>query len=491
LAKQRIAVLGLGRFGRSLVQHLAGKVELVVVDRDPAKVEAIARADWKPDCPVRFDTTDRTVMEQFVRGVDVCVVAFGENIQASLLTTLIVSQPAMNVKSVVARALDEEHAQILRAILRTGEKAGAGQGQSRVIQPEQEAGEHLARSLLNPDLESLVEAEEGPSIFALRAQRALHGLSVWGRDLEATLLLVSRTLPDGTEDHFVPKGDTVIEPGDSVCFYGSEQARELIEEAGLFAAPTETEAPVRKVAIVGLGRFGRAVHSVLQEQGGVELIVLDRNEKRAREVGGCMVDASSEAALREAGVDRADACVVCIGKDDFNAAVLATRAVANLGVKTILTRAQTEEQAQILQAILAERKEVRSQVIQPEREAGQHQARWLVYPGLKLYAPAGPGLVVVDVRVPHRLSGRTLQDLALPPRFNFRVVQIQRGPEDDQRRFKPGARTAVLEGDVLRLLGPEKNLTFLLEEITADEEQNTRRSTFWNRISRVFRRDEG
>jgi trk system potassium uptake protein TrkA len=477
MSKQRIAVLGLGRFGRSLAQNLAGKAELVVVDRDPDKVDAITREEWRPDCPVRFDTTDQAVMEQFVRGVDTCVVAFGENFQASLLTTLIVCKAEMEVKTVVARAQTREHAEILRAILRNHP------GQGRVFQPEQEAGELLARSLVNPDLESLIETEGGPSIFTLRAQKALHGLSVWGRDLEATFLLVSRRLPDGTEVHFVPHGDTVIEAGDWVCLYGSEQARESIEEAGLFA-PGEGERAVRKVVVVGLGRLGRALCEELKEEGGVEVIGLDRDPERAGEVHGRVLDASSESALRKAGVAEADVCVVTIGKDDFNAAVLTTRAAANLGVKTVVARAQTLEQAQILEAILAEYKETRSRVIQPEYEAGEYQARWLVYPGLKFYAPAGPGLVVVDVQVSRRLSGRTLVQLALPPRFDFRVVQVTRGPSDDVRRFEPGANTAVLQGDILRLLGPEKNLTALLEEMTderARDRQDASLARLWAR----------
>ena len=88
-------VIGLGRFGGSIVRELnALDMDVMAIDHDENRVNEysdIAHA-------VVADTTDEAVMKSLgIRNFDHVIVAIGENIQSSTLTTLILKE--LGVKS--------------------------------------------------------------------------------------------------------------------------------------------------------------------------------------------------------------------------------------------------------------------------------------------------------------------------------------------------------------------------------------------------------
>ena len=82
---QRIAVLGLGRFGMNLAHLLElNRVEVIAVASNHALVEEIKDDVTLAVC---MDSTDEDALASHeVHQADVCVVAIGENFEASLLT---------------------------------------------------------------------------------------------------------------------------------------------------------------------------------------------------------------------------------------------------------------------------------------------------------------------------------------------------------------------------------------------------------------------
>jgi trk system potassium uptake protein TrkA len=224
---QRVAVIGLGRFGTALARQLARSgAEVIAADMDMELVN-----DLRDDVAVavRIDSTDRLALEaQEIDTVDAAVVAIGENFEAALLTTVILKK--LGVPRIVCRAQTEFHAEIFRQI-----------GATEVIQPEVQAGERLGHSLANPQLEDLVPLGEGYTLIELRAPREFQGKSLKALALRQTygVNLISIRRPTGipTADkdsndsknggyHVigVPRSEELIEPGDVLIVVGSDEA---------------------------------------------------------------------------------------------------------------------------------------------------------------------------------------------------------------------------------------------------------------------------
>ncbi|MBX3440474.1 MAG: TrkA family potassium uptake protein, partial [Planctomycetaceae bacterium] len=190
-------------------------------DRHPQLV-----TDIKDDVAlaVRLDSTDRdALLSQDIDKVDVCVVAIGENFEASLLTTVLVKE--MGIPKIICRAQTALHAEIFRQI-----------GASQVIQPEQAAGLQVARQLANPQLADVIPLSADFSLIELKAPREFHGKSVENIGLRAKYqvnLVVIMRPQEGAEvipgrdrpmQTRVPRPDDVIRPDDTLILVGANES---------------------------------------------------------------------------------------------------------------------------------------------------------------------------------------------------------------------------------------------------------------------------
>lgn len=218
----RIAIIGLGRFGMSLARHLAASgAHVIAIDRNANLVNEIKD---EVDLTVRLDSTDQAALtSQEIHKVDVLVVAIGENFEAALLTTVIAKK--LGVPRIICRAQTQFHEEIFRQI-----------GAHEVIQPEAQAGEHLARTLAHPHIEDFIELGDGVTLLELRAPATFVGKTLqdlalrtrYGVNLVAIKRIESLTR-DGTvvEEQrvlSVPRADDVIQPGDVLDIVGSDEA---------------------------------------------------------------------------------------------------------------------------------------------------------------------------------------------------------------------------------------------------------------------------
>jgi trk system potassium uptake protein TrkA len=218
---QKVAVIGLGRFGMALSRQLgASGVQVLAMDRSP---QLVAEVKDHVDLAVRLDSTDRqALLSQEVDKVDVGVVAIGENFEAALLTTALLKQ--LGVPLIICRAQTEVHARIFQQI-----------GADRVIQPEQETGSQLARQLANPHLVDFIRLADGFTLIEIEAPRAFQGKSI--RDLglraryDVNLVVLRRAIPGAADDQgkplervIVPTPDEVIQPYDVLVVVGPDEA---------------------------------------------------------------------------------------------------------------------------------------------------------------------------------------------------------------------------------------------------------------------------
>ena len=119
-------------------------------------------------------------------------------------------------------------------------------------------------------------------------------------------------------------------------------------------------------AVIGLGRFGRNVALTL-EQNGHQVLGIDENEELVQELApyltqAVILDSTSMEALKAVDIMSFDTVVVAIGTD-FEANILTTVLLKELGVNRVICKAPTLQQEKILQRLGAD------EVVMPERES--------------------------------------------------------------------------------------------------------------------------
>lgn len=219
---RRVAVIGLGRFGMVLAKQMAASgAQVIAIDRDKVLVEEVKD---NVDVAVRLDSTDQLALEsQDIDKCDICVIAIGENFEAALLTTVIVRN--LGVPRVICRAQTQVHADIFRQI-----------GVEEVIQPEMQAGEDLARKLVNPQIEDFVPLADGFTMIELKAPATFVGKTLQELALRthygANLIAIKRPTTTDQDGEIVetmqvmgvPKASDVIEASDTMVLVGSDEA---------------------------------------------------------------------------------------------------------------------------------------------------------------------------------------------------------------------------------------------------------------------------
>lgn len=208
---QAVAVIGLGRFGTSLAETLAGLGhEVLGIDRSPARVGALRDALGHI---VEADGTDRVALEQVGAGeVDSAVVAIGDDIEASVLATAALVD--LGVKDIWAKAITEPHARILDRV-----------GAHHVVFPEAQMGERIAHLVAGRMLDflpldagfALVETMAPPSMLG----RSLGELGVRTR-YGVTVVCVK---PAGGEFTYAT-AETVLHDGDVIVVAGDTPSAE-------------------------------------------------------------------------------------------------------------------------------------------------------------------------------------------------------------------------------------------------------------------------
>lgn len=200
-------------------------------------------------------------------------------------------------------------------------------------------------------------------------------------------------------------------------------------------------------AVIGLGRFGRAVVRSLAEAGHAVLAVdhdparLDRVTDEAESVA--EADTTDEASVESLELGRLACVVVTIGSRATEASLLTTAILRDLDVPRIVARAFDERHARLLLAIGAH------EVINPENEIGHRLALRLSHPGIADELACGDATVAL-VEAPEAFAGRTLADLDLPRRHGVTVLLVHR---EGGRIPCPGGGERVESGDRLVVVG--------------------------------------
>ena len=195
-------VIGLGRFGGSIVRELnALDMDVMAIDRDENRVNEYSDIATHA---VVADTTDEAVMKSLgIRNFDHVIVAIGENIQSSTLTTLILKE--LGVKKVTAKAQNDYHAKILNKI-----------GADTVVHPERDMGRPSASVL------DYLELADEHSIVELKSTEKMAGQTIIELDIRAQYGINIIAIKRAKEFIVSPDPNINIEIGDILIMIGHD-----------------------------------------------------------------------------------------------------------------------------------------------------------------------------------------------------------------------------------------------------------------------------
>lgn len=163
---RQFVVIGLGRFGRAVCAtlHRLG-YEVLGTDIDEERVSQVL-TDKIASHAMQLDSTQPSALKEAgIYEFDTVIVAIGNYLQESIITTLNVKEAG--VSHVVAKASSEIHGKLLKRV-----------GADHVIFPENEAGCALARLLTKPSILDRFDLDPNHSIVELIVPEEFHGKTI-------------------------------------------------------------------------------------------------------------------------------------------------------------------------------------------------------------------------------------------------------------------------------------------------------------------------
>lgn len=223
----------------------------------------------------------------------------------------------------------------------------------------------------------------------------------------------------------------------------------------------------QRIIILGAGRFGTHLASRLSEFG-CEVLLADKDAARVEDLSqdgfhAVELDAEDEDALKEAGVQEADAVVVCIG-ENMQGSILTTLLLKELRVKRVVCRALDARHATVLEKLGADL------VILPTRDMAYRLAERLRDNTGSDRIPLSGDYQLAHVRVGPPLHGKTLAEARLREEYRINVVLMTRpGPNQTTRSVEPKPDLRLALHDVLMVAGLRENINRFEQECALPE----------------------
>ena len=209
-------VIGLGRFGSALARQLCSLgAEVLAMDRSNTLVQQMANDVTHA---VVGDAQDKEVLRALgVRNFDCAVIAIGDDLASSVLTTMNLKE--LGVPYIVCKAHDETHRRVLEKL-----------GVDRVVIPEQEYAQRLARSLHSHNVLDYIELSEEYGILEVPAPKSWVGKTLKELNVRAKLGVNIIAVESDEKTNVSPAADYRVRTGDVMVVLGENYALEAVQK---------------------------------------------------------------------------------------------------------------------------------------------------------------------------------------------------------------------------------------------------------------------
>lgn len=210
--------------------------------------------------------------------------------------------------------------------------------------------------------------------------------------------------------------------------------------------------------VIGLGRFGTAL-AITLAQAGKEVIVVDRDETRVKELRqytdyAFVADELTTETLKEIGIQNCDVAIICIG-ERVDASILTTMRIVEMGVPRVIAKAFSKDQGMVLERIGAE-------VIYPEVDMALRLGRKLVSHNFLDYISLDNSIEIRQIKLPESFAGVTVGDCNVRSKYGLNIIAIEHEKitnieVDPQYRF--------CSGDIIVVIGKVSNIERLEKDM--------------------------
>jgi trk system potassium uptake protein TrkA len=204
--KKSFAVLGLGRFGLKLIEELSHhNADIIAIDTSE---ENVAKAsEFVSNAFVCDATNENALKELGVGNVDHAIIAFGSNLQATILSTIILKE--MGINKITVRVDDDYYVKVIKKL-----------GATDVISPQKIAGIRLANKIISDTFIDYFNISSDFCIVEISVNENVTPLNISDinprNNFEVNLLLIQRG-----DNIFSPKGTDDIMPKDMLYIFGT------------------------------------------------------------------------------------------------------------------------------------------------------------------------------------------------------------------------------------------------------------------------------
>ena len=178
---------------------------------------------------------------------------------------------------------------------------------------------------------------------------------------------------------------------------------------------------MKSFVVIGLGRFGSNLARTLSDMG-YEVLGVDDDAERVQHMSEYLThvvqgDTQDENFLRSLGVRNFD-CAVVGSSNAMQASILTTLILKDMGVKYIVSKAQSEIHMRILQMVGADK------VVFPEKDMGMKVAQSLTVSNVIDYIELSEQYSIMEVRVPNKWVGKSARDLQVRTNYGVSILAV-------------------------------------------------------------------
>ncbi|MGM0875290.1 MAG: potassium channel family protein [Bacillota bacterium] len=216
---KQFVVFGLGRFGGSLVKEFYEMgVDVLAIDKSEVKVNEFANYATHV---VVANAIDESMLKQLgVRNFDHAFVSFGDDVEASILTSLLLKE--YGISQVWAKAHNEYHQKVLEKI-----------GVDKVIHPERDMAKRIAHHIASDKIIDYIELSKDYSVVEIIATDKINNKSLSDLDIRAKFGCNIVGIQRGEEIMVSPSVEENIFKGDVLIVMGQNQDIATFESEGV------------------------------------------------------------------------------------------------------------------------------------------------------------------------------------------------------------------------------------------------------------------
>lgn len=308
----KIVIVGDGKVGNTLAEQLCREGhDITIIDRSGALLQQTSEA-LDILC---IEGNGATVDTQMEAGVDTSdlLIAVTASDELNLLCCLIAKK--LGAAHTIARVRNPEYTSNLSLIT-------DDLGLSLSVNPEMICASEIARSLRTPSAiktDTFAKGHVELLTFQLPEGSALVGRTLMELPGLVRAKVLVCAVERGEHEVFIPSGQFRLKAGDRISFVaGLRDAQAFFKQTHLAASP------IRRVILAGGGRVAYYLARQLLDSG-LSVDIIEADYARCQELSVLLPkatilhgDGTSEAVLRESGIEQADAFAALTGVDEEN-----------------------------------------------------------------------------------------------------------------------------------------------------------------------------